>query len=51
MICLSSEELQEIKEGKPFPAWKFLPWIMEYLGVPLMVKPPEKKVHVEPDVT
>ena len=43
-INLSSEELQEIKDGKPFAAWKFLPWIMEHLNVPLMIKPPEKKV-------
>jgi hypothetical protein len=49
MICLSQEELQEIKDGKPFPAWKFLPWVLEFLGVPLMVKPPEVKVVVEPN--
>lgn len=50
MVCLSNEELQEIKDGKPFPAWKFLPWIMEFLGVPLMIKPAEVKTVVEPDV-
>jgi len=31
-INLSAEELQDIKDAKPFPAWKFLPWIIEYLG-------------------
>ena len=62
MICLSEAELNEIKEGKPFPSWKFLPWIMEFLGTPLCIKdppPPEedsvtdeeweeerKKVHI-----
>lgn len=50
MVCLSAEELQEIKDGKPFPAWKFLPWVMEYLGVPLMVKPLEVKQEVVPDL-
>lgn len=50
MVCLSTEELQDIKEGKPFPAWKFLPWIMEFLGVPLMVKPIETKQEVVPDL-
>jgi hypothetical protein len=37
MIGLSAEELAEIKEGKPFAAWKFLPWVLEYLGVPLAI--------------
>jgi hypothetical protein len=50
MVCLSAEELQEIKDGKPFPAWKFLPWIMEHLGVPLMIKPPQVKEVVEPNI-
>ena len=50
MVCLSAYELQEIKDGKPFPAWKFLPWIMEFLGVPLMIKPPEVKTDDEPNV-
>lgn len=40
MICLSEKELNEIKEGKPMPSWKFLPWIMEFLGIPLRVKDP-----------
>lgn len=37
MVCLSQEELNEIKDGKHFAAWKFLPWVLEYLGVPLAV--------------
>lgn len=40
MIGLSDNELNDIKEGKPFPSWKFLPWIMEFLGIPLRVKDP-----------
>lgn len=47
MVCLSNEELQEIKDGKPFPAWKFLPWVMEFLGIPLMIRPPEVKAEEE----
>lgn len=49
---MSDQELNEIKEGKMFPAWKFLPWVMEYLGVPLMELPPIPPGEVvEPDVT
>ena len=40
MISLSENELNEIKEGKPFASWKFIPWIMEFLGVALDVKDP-----------
>ena len=40
MICLSEKELNDIKEGKPMPSWKFLPWVMEFLGIPLRVKDP-----------
>ena len=40
MICLSESELNDIKEGKPFPSWKFLPWILEFLGIKLDIKPP-----------
>jgi hypothetical protein len=46
MVCLSNEELNEIKEGKPFPSYKFLPWILEFLGVPLMQRPPAPPVEV-----
>lgn len=46
MVCLSEQELQDIKEGKPMPSWKFIPWILEFLGVPLKVK---EKPPPEPD--
>ena len=42
MVCLSEEELEAIKQGQPFPSWKFLPWILEFLEIPLAVKPPIK---------
>ena len=50
MICLSESELNDIKEGKPMPSWKFLPWIMEFLGISLRVKdppPPEEDSATE----
>lgn len=31
-IGLSLKELEDIKTGKPFPSWKFIPWILDYLG-------------------
>jgi len=49
MIGLSSEELAEVKDGKPFATWKFLPWILEYLGVPLAVQPKVEQVLAEPN--
>lgn len=39
-IGLSETELQEIAEGKPFSAWKFIPWIFDYLGFELEKKRP-----------
>ena len=44
MIGLSEDELTNIKNGQPMNSVKFLPWIMEFLGVPLRVKdkPPEE---------
>ena len=51
-ISLSEHELNEIIEGKPFPAWKFIPWVLDYLGHPLMKKPPpppEEKPEGEPE--
>ena len=39
-ICLSQEELDSIKSGAPFPSWKFLPWVLEFLGVPLCISDP-----------
>jgi hypothetical protein len=49
MIGLSSEELTEIKDGKTFAAWKFLPWILEYLQVPLAIQPKVEQGVVEPN--
>ena len=49
-IGLSELELNEIIEGKQFPAWKFIPWILHYLGCPLEKKrppPPEEKPEGE----
>jgi hypothetical protein len=40
MVCMSEQELNDIKEGKPIDAAKFIPWILEYLGLPLKVAPP-----------
>jgi hypothetical protein len=50
MICMSDHELAEIKEGKMLAAWKFIPWVLEYLGVPLMQRPPRPvELVVEPN--
>lgn len=38
-IGLSQAEIDEIKTGKPFPAWKFIPWVLDHLGYPLAEKP------------
>jgi YHS domain-containing protein/transcriptional regulator with XRE-family HTH domain len=49
-IGLSEVELNEIIEGKPVPASKFIPWILDYLGHPLEKKkppPPEEKPEGE----
>ena len=35
MVSMNEEELETIKKGEKFDSWKFLPWILEYLGVPL----------------
>ena len=29
LVSMSAQELEAIKEGKPFPSWKFLPWVCE----------------------
>jgi hypothetical protein len=29
-----------IKEGKKFESWKFIPWILEFMGIPLAQRPP-----------
>lgn len=39
-IGLSQAEIDEIKTGKPFPAWKFIPWILDVLEYDLIKKPP-----------
>ena len=52
-IGLSETELADIVDGKPFPAWKFIPWILDFLGHPLMKKrppPPEEKPEGEEEV-
>lgn len=49
-IGLSEVELNEIIEGKPVPASKFIPWILDFLGHPLEKKkppPPEEKPEGE----
>lgn len=51
-IGLSQAEIDEIKTGKPFPAWKFIPWVLDHLGYPLAEKPdPPEPVEekVDPD--
>ena len=45
-IGLKQEEIDDIKAGKPFASWKFLPWVLDTLGHSLMKKPP---VEVEPE--
>lgn len=51
MVCLSQEELDKIKNGEPIPSWKFLPWILEHLGIPLKRKPIVPKVpEPEPNI-
>jgi hypothetical protein len=39
MIGLSAKEIEHIKDGKPFPSWKFLPWVLDELGYALMERP------------
>lgn len=53
-ISLSQEEINEIKTGKPFPSWRFIPWILDHLGYQLMRQPdpPEEtfsEVHSDDD--
>ena len=43
-IGLKEDELGNINDGKPIDAAKFVPWILDYLGHPLMKK---KTVPVE----
>ena len=46
-IGLSQNEIDEIKIGKPFPAWKFIPWVLDVLGHELMKKPPPPELTDE----
>jgi hypothetical protein len=39
-VGLSQQEVDEIKLGKPFPSWKFIPWVLDELGFKLMKRPP-----------
>jgi hypothetical protein len=39
-IGLSWTEIEDIKSGKPFPSWKFIPWVLDFLGHKLMKRPP-----------
>jgi hypothetical protein len=50
-ISLSEAEFDEIKAGKPFASWKFIPWILDELGHELMKKPAslEAKAEEEPE--
>ena len=49
MVCLKQEELDLIRNHAPFPAQKFMPWILEFLGVPLTIRPPPPP-EAEPDL-
>lgn len=48
-IGLSWAEIEDIRSGKPCPSWKFIPWILDYLGHRLMKRPPPPE-EPEPDV-
>lgn len=48
-ISMSQEEINEIKDGKVMPAWKFIPWIFEFLGIELMEKPVQPEDDQEPN--
>lgn len=44
---LSQKELDEIRSGSVFPAWKFIPWVFEALDLPLAIRPPPPEEPVE----
>lgn len=51
-IGLSWQEIEDIKMGKPCPSWKFVPWMLDYLGHKLMKRPPppeEPEAEVNPE--
>ena len=39
-IGMNEQELAQINEGKPFPAWKFIPWLLDEMGYPLCKRKP-----------
>ena len=49
MVSMNNEELEAIKRGEVFATWKFLPWVLEYLEIPLMVKPKPEAEEVVPN--
>ena len=49
MVSMSNDELEAIKRGEVFATWKFLPWVLEYLEIPLMVKAKPEVKEVEPN--
>ena len=46
-IGLSQAEIDEIRLGKPFPSWKFIPWVFDELGFELAERPPPPEPEVE----
>lgn len=48
-IGLSEQELAELIEGKSFPAWKFIPWIFNYLDYELEKRRPPPPEPKDPD--
>ena len=38
-VGLSQAEIDEIRSGKPFAAWRFIPWILDHLGYELAKRP------------
>lgn len=47
-IGMSEQELQQINDGKAFPAWKFIPWLLDELGHELdKRKPPPEAEKAE----
>lgn len=42
-IGLKEDEVNTIKAGKPFPSWKFIPWILDELNLPLQQKPEQEE--------
>ena len=49
MVSMSQEELDAIKEGKVMATWKFLPWVLEFLEIPLALRPKPEVKEEEPN--